>query len=532
MALIRKLPIGADAKLHLCQSTYYFITLKNQIKCLCRSPYIVWIIIFAGIILRSIQYKINRSLWLDEAFLALNIVDRSFLELLKPLDNDQIAPVGFLLIERLNVQLFGNNEYVLRLFPLIAGISSLFLFYFIARRTVKKEASFIAVLLFSLSASLIYYSSEVKQYSSDVFVAIVLYAITLHIESEKLSIPYVFLYGAVGAIAIWFSNPSVFILTGIGASLLSTYMKKKEWSDVRRLSTIISIWLLSFLSLYNYIVSPLKRSGIVNNMQKYHKDSFMPFPPLSLSDFQWFMAHFFGIFSNPVGISFVGIASLAFLIGCISMVAKNKQLFFLLLSPVMITLLASGFRTYPFTDRLILFLVPSLLLFIAEGVEYIRDKTRSTSPVIGIMLIGLLLFYPILAAGYHAIKQKPYQTMPIEDIKTILRYLGEHRKNVDTVYLYYASEFAFRYYAQRYGINENEYVVGIVSRNDWKGYMRDLDKLRGKKRVWLLFSHVYTESGVDEERLFVHYLDTFGTCLDYLKADGASIYLYDLSEEV
>jgi hypothetical protein len=50
-------------------------------------------IIFIGIILRLIQYGINRSLWLDESLLALNIVNKSLSELLRPLDYNQIAPV-------------------------------------------------------------------------------------------------------------------------------------------------------------------------------------------------------------------------------------------------------------------------------------------------------------------------------------------------------------------------------------------------------------------------------------------------------
>jgi len=172
-----------------------------------------------GVILRLIQYSLNRSLWLDESVLALNIVNKSFLELLGPLDLIQVAPVGFIFIEKTLVILLGNNEYILRLFPLVAGIVSLFLFYYVARRCIPEEGAFIAVGLFSLSPYLVYYSSDVKQYSSDVTIALLLLAVTMFIRSKKFTNLSIVFFGAIGGIAVWFSLPSVFVLAGIGCTL-------------------------------------------------------------------------------------------------------------------------------------------------------------------------------------------------------------------------------------------------------------------------------------------------------------------------
>ncbi len=51
-----------------------------------------------GVVVRLVQYLNNRSIWFDEANLALNIVNRSYFQLLSPLDNNQAAPPGFLWI--------------------------------------------------------------------------------------------------------------------------------------------------------------------------------------------------------------------------------------------------------------------------------------------------------------------------------------------------------------------------------------------------------------------------------------------------
>src|SRR5437764_15089601 len=78
-----------------------------------RSRISVGAILAAGIGLRVWQYSANSSLWVDEAALARNVIDRSVVELFAPLDHGQVAPWGFLLLEKLAVWIFGNNEYVL-----------------------------------------------------------------------------------------------------------------------------------------------------------------------------------------------------------------------------------------------------------------------------------------------------------------------------------------------------------------------------------------------------------------------------------
>ena len=99
----------------------------------------LWILICWGAMLRLTQYLSNRSLWLDESSLALNIVNRSFSQLLKPLDYGQGAPLGFLILERLAVHVFGTHEYALRLFPFLCGIISLLLFNRLAKLCVTPK---------------------------------------------------------------------------------------------------------------------------------------------------------------------------------------------------------------------------------------------------------------------------------------------------------------------------------------------------------------------------------------------------------
>ena len=70
------------------------------------------LLIFASLT-RIVQYLHNRSLWMDEAALGLNIQNRDFAGLFQPLSNDQGAPVPFLLATKTLYSIFGGSEFVL-----------------------------------------------------------------------------------------------------------------------------------------------------------------------------------------------------------------------------------------------------------------------------------------------------------------------------------------------------------------------------------------------------------------------------------
>ena len=72
-------------------------------------------LVLLGAVLRIYQYAADRSLWLDEAALAHNIIQRGFGQLVAPLDYAQIAPLGFLWLEKCAVVLFGSSEYAFEL---------------------------------------------------------------------------------------------------------------------------------------------------------------------------------------------------------------------------------------------------------------------------------------------------------------------------------------------------------------------------------------------------------------------------------
>jgi len=521
---------------------------------------LVWLIISVGVFLRLVHYLLNRSLWIDEAFVALNIINKSYLELLQPLDYNQAAPFGFLVLEKLAVQLFGESEYSLRFFPFLAGIASLFLFYKVAKWFSHLHAVIIAIGLFALCDRLIYYSAEVKQYSIDVVIALLLYLGVINLQSKKLNPMRIAVFSIIGAVAIWISHPSVFILAGTGMSLLIFAFIKRKWTVILRYLIVFLFWLLSFIGFYFISIRKLSSNEALQKSWDSNHNSFMPFPPLSLSELGWFPDKFFEIFNYPSGLYLTGIAVLAFIMGCTSMYGRSKKKFFLLIFPVLLALLASGLHKYPFKGQLLLFIVPSILLLVAEGAQQVIDKTQFNSKLLGIALVVLLFFHPLYYAARNL--KSPdnpphfveYQRVR-EDIKPVLSYVQTNQHYGDVLYLYYASQYAFKYYSSRYNFKYDsgkavwskppedwfapampsyppQLIVGEYSRNDWSILENELNEIRGNRRVWVIFSHVSDRrSPLDEEDVFLYLLNRIGTQVDSFKSTEASAYLYDLSKE-
>ncbi len=484
---------------------------------------VVSIIISIGTIMRIAQYLYNRSLTEGEAALAINIVQRSYSELLKPLDFAQAAPVGFLLLQKSMMNILGNNELTLRLLPLVASIASLFLFLNVAKKSISGKAIPIALILFAVGDYLIYFSSEIKQYSSDVTITLLLIFLGFSLLEKKFTIKSIALFGMVGAVSLWFSHPAVFTFYAVAFVLLIYLVRRQQWQHV---TWLIFAGIIATTSFFiNYLVSLQALSQHEGLLEVWGK-SFMPLPPTSLADIQWIGYTFIRLFKNPLGLSLYELllAVLSFLVGIIVLYYKKRKIVYILLLPILFALLASSLRKYPFQGRLLLFIAPLMFLLIAEGIYFIRHCTGKNSNIIGMALVGILLIHPVLLAGYHLIRPRAP-----EELRTVMYYLLEHHEQGDRIYLYYATENAFRYYADKLDFTEDDYMIGVEARNNWINYYNDLEKLRGVQRVWIVFSHVAQWAGVDEEKLFLSYLNILGTQLDAFKAPGASIYLYNLS---
>jgi len=498
----------------------------SQLKSLYTLEFLWKLIVVLGITLRLRQYLVNRSLWVDEAMLALNIVNRTFGELTRPLDYNQGAPLGFLFAEKLIVLILGNHDYTLRLFPIFSGLVSIYLIYRIAIEYFGTPGIF-AVLSLSISSSLIYYSSELKQYSSDVMLALLLtYLSILCIQQESHTRNFILL-GIAGVLSIWVSHPSAFIVAGIGIILMIEKLHKKAYTQIPWIIGVGIMWSITFLTTYAVSLRYLIANKNLNN---YWQNDFMPLPPWE--NIGWYKNVFISLLPGiSLNQQYIAEISLVLtLIGIASLVTRNKKIALLVIFPFILSAAASIMHRYPMNGRFIYFLIPFLALLMAEGLGLMYSIFAKLNPKIALFVYGsialLILWPPITSAINNAIAP------PMgEDIKPILTYIQTNMQENDLVYVHKGSFAPVMYYASSYRLNTENIIFADVNTKGITGFEVDIENLKGRDRIWFIFSHVISCGGCKGNRILFHVqlLDQIGIQLEHFEASRAAVYLYNLS---
>lgn len=485
------------------------------------------VLLLSGALLRLRQYLTGRSLWADEASLALNIVNRNFAGMFQPLDYDQGAPIGFLFIEKLFNSILGKNEFALRLFPFLVGLTSLWLFYLLLKRITSGAGMLTALALFVFNPRLIYYSSEVKQYILDVAVTIALLLIAIPVFNISPRRKDSIWLTLAGLIAPWFSHPALFVLGGIGLALVIVYLRRRDFSSLRSVIGMGILWVLDVGFLYLLI---LKSLGQNEYLREYWQGAFLPMPPWS--DPGWFIRSLNENIGLQFGIPYAVLFVFAMmLVGWIVLFLQNQGYAIAFIGILLITLIASALELYPVFERMILFLVPIGLILLGKTVEalYSRlQKYQFPGVLVISILTGFLIYGPLLTSIQSFITPKYY-----EHIRPTMDFVRSSWKEGDVMYVSNGALPAFRFYAPFYGLEDIPYEFG--KREDYKSpqnLLSQLDSFQGRPRVWLLFSHVYERGDFNERDFILNNLNQIGEKKREFRVPGTSVflYLYDLKK--
>jgi hypothetical protein len=207
-------------------------------------------------------------------------------------------------------------------------------------------------------------------------------------------------------------------------------------------------------------------------------------------------------------------------------------------------LLAAGsLGAYPVGERFIVFLLPLAVLFLAEGiVRAVADAPRLLGAGLLFAVVALILV-PVVGEAAKKMVAPP----KTEEIQPLLQHVASNWRPGDVLYLYPQSQYAFRYYAECRDCGR----ISKIARELWPSrpaaggpaqsspaivsdspslvvgsdYEADLGHLRGRERVWLLFTHFFPRTEAD----LLAEADRNGIGLGCRHGGASVLCLYDFS---
>ena len=452
-------------------------------------------LVILSVALRSRQYLFNRSLWLDEAGLALNVVDRSVTTLLTvPLAYHQSAPPGFLFAARSMVVALGPLDWALRLVPFIAGVSVVLFAVLLARRELSSRVARLTFVgLVALSPVLIFYSSEFKPYSSDA-----LAAIAVLLAFSYRSSPYgTWLLAGTGFLALVCSLPAVFVAVPAGVLLLYEAVRSRRY---KQLLLVGLAWLAAVALHGAYILQAgVDRKFMVAWWREH--DGFPPSPPNSVTDFLWYpealLRFIYMAFktpavaapgsnealSDPVGL---GLA-IAFAVSLVLAFSCRRPRDLLGAVAILLTVIASAFEIYPFSTRLVIFLVPLAFFIIAAAIDAVDFKLGWITS----SFCALLLFLVMAPVALKVLvePQAPLATK----FKEALRIVTQNSIGGDALAIAPWSERMFEFYGH---FEAPKLPTFMVHKGEAARSMLERAKTEGYHRIWYFESSPVSPNAV------------------------------------
>lgn len=389
----------------------------------------VLIVFGVGSLCRIVQFAWNPSLWHDEALVTMNLRERSYTQLLKPLAYEQAAPPLFLWAEKALLQTFGFSEYTLRIVSLLCGLAALGLFAWLALRMFPPNLALCAVALFALCDKLIWHSAEVKQYSCDVFAAVLLLALAVgdrRASALRRFIPLSF----AGTVLVWLSFPSVFVFAALSIAVLCQRGAGTARHSASVAGSARPTWFVyvlgnllvcaSFIALYKLTVR-----GHAVYLDEYWQEHFLDWHRWWAGPI-WATKEIYSLCDHPYR-SFGWLVLPLAVSGFIHLIRTGRgMLAWAFTGPMLFCLLAACLHKYPFTgERITIFLVPGLFLLVVFGMEWLSEHWRWWA-----LAPAPLLAAGIGLAGYHLVVPHARSGM-----RPIVRYLRSHRQPGDALYL-------------------------------------------------------------------------------------------------
>ena len=398
----------------------------------------VALLLIAGILLRILFYAYGRPFWNDESALAINLANKSFLELFMPLVHEQVTPPLYAIFCKFCGLFIEKAEYAYRLPALICGIASLPLFWAFAEKTLNnKIGKIFAIGLFALNYQLIYYSQELKQYSCDVLLFLTILISYFYIDHKKFDRKLFALIGLFYAVSMWLSYTSLFAMFIV---FILCFIKKEK------ALTIFGIPALSF-GVFLFYIKNYATNGALHNFWEngFIALNFSNFPLLIFNN----IVFYFPDFSWKI---FVVLMFAAGLIYTLKFIKYSENI--ILFAPVILAILLSYLHIYPLYIRTALYLLPVVFLIMAKTFE-LRFFYKKEGKIIAGIFILFFAAYSFKTDFIQILQKKYYR----ETTPALLQLYKKEAKNTDILIVPHLSAINYEYYSKSNQLKSNNVII-------------------------------------------------------------------------
>jgi 4-amino-4-deoxy-L-arabinose transferase-like glycosyltransferase len=488
-----------------------------------RAELVGWLVVAMGALLRLREYAVDRSLWRDEAALVYNVLHRGYLGFNHPLDFEQGTPPGFFIAVKAVSQVFGSSEFALRAVPVLCGIGALVVAMVLVRRHLDAPTGLVALVLMGASPSLIYFAGEVKQYSTDAFVGLLILLAASSTWRRRYDVRSCVVLAIAGVAGVFCSHAATFVLVGVGLVLAWPVLRDRDWALTRRIVAVGAAWLAGWVTIYALFDRHLDSDTF---LRKFWADAFLPIPPTNHAGLERWGSAISTLFGMLTGNNtLMWLLGPIAIIGIVHLWRTNRGVLAVLLIPWLAVVLASSRQLYPATERLVLFLIPLLAVLVAAGAVVIADvvTSRAPSPMLGQAVLAILVVV-CAAVALHRFASP----QPIEELRPLYERLHAEAQPGDTVYVAETAVPSFDYYRLRMGRPAARVVTGSASVSDSAAIDREIVPLATGGRVWLLTSAYWQPEGHTTPEVTAA-LDHLGHRVAEYDQPGSMLVLYDLT---
>ncbi|HMQ49275.1 MAG TPA: hypothetical protein PKA00_17540 [Saprospiraceae bacterium] len=477
------------------------------------------LILFTAGGLRLAMLLQNRSLFMDEASLALCLAEGKLSDFFQPLDHYQYAPPLFMMWSKWSILIAGAGEMVLRFLPFIASLAALYLL-FCCCQLLRIRTTIICypLLFFGFSEMLLRFSTEFKPYSSDTLMALLAIWLCLKKPPSSWNRKTITLWLLLGCAGSWFSMPLVFVLTGVGAYYAYSFWKNGQKRALGQIALLIVAWMLSF-AWYYWLV--LKTNLAFDPLAQYHQAYFFPLLPTNATDWRQAGALLLGIFKPAAGFTALALITGGsfWLLAFAYWIKKEPAKALLFGLPILATLLASGLGYFSLLPRVSLFMTPLFILGIARGASVLMEKTARYYPFL-IWGICLLAVFPSLENGKYF--SRPYQ---VEELKPILQHLQAYRAL--PIWLDHECVTVYRYYSTVHP-QQRTYRLENVHWGKWEEQPVEwVSSLPPKQTFGLIYSHLLSEENRQRMDRELEVILKKANVVDIYEAKGAKVWVLE-----